>query len=132
VLDRVAAAGDGGTSAVTAQQARQIAEVMRNNLRITPGFAPGVYDGDVLFFSAAADAAAEPGAPADPSVAPGKADAWRPYVAGTLHDHPLSCGHYDMTEPGPMAEIGGALAAALGACPLPGPVPASQPAARPA
>nr|WSX74772.1 acyltransferase domain-containing protein [Streptomyces sp. NBC_00899] len=126
VLDRVAEQGDGGTSAVTARQARQIAEVMRNNLRITPGFAPEVYDGDVLFFSATADAAAGPDAPVDPSVAPGKADAWRPYVAGALHDHPVACGHYDMTEPGPMAEIGGALADALDAC------PPSQPLTRPA
>ncbi|MGF1426647.1 acyltransferase domain-containing protein, partial [Kitasatospora sp. LaBMicrA B282] len=116
VLDRLEQP-DGGPSPITRAEAARVAEVMRNNLRIAGGFGAGVFEGDVLFFSAAADPAAEgaesEGAGADPSLAPGKADAWRPYVAGTLHEHPVACSHYAMTEPAPIAEIGAVLAAAL-------------------
>ncbi|GAA2785387.1 beta-ketoacyl synthase N-terminal-like domain-containing protein [Kitasatospora sp. CM 4170] len=111
VLARLSGA-DGATSPVTGAEAERIAEVMRNNLRIAPDFAPGVFEGDALFFTASADRPAADGAD-DPSLTPGKAEAWRPYVTGTLHDRPVACSHYGMTEPGPMAEIGAVLAAAL-------------------
>ena len=115
-------AGPGsGPSAVSRAEAAAIARVMRNNLAIAPGFAPELYRGDALFFSAAAEPSGpdpdpDPGSDAsasDPSLAPGKADAWCPYIAGTLTDHPVPCGHYQMTEPEPMARIGAVLAAAL-------------------
>ncbi|WP_328912387.1 MULTISPECIES: type I polyketide synthase [unclassified Streptomyces] len=102
---------DGAAAApVTRAEAAAIAEVMRNNLRIAPQFSPGVFRGDVLFFSATEDAGADG---ADLSLAPGKADSWRPYVDGSLTDHAVPCGHYEMTEPGPMAEIGAVVAKAL-------------------
>ncbi|GGS45373.1 type I polyketide synthase [Streptomyces griseoviridis] len=113
VLDRIGAAvaADPASSPVTRAEAAAIAAVMRNNLRIAPQFAPGVFHGDVLFFSAAEEEPA--GAATDLAVQPGKADSWRPYVDGTLHDHQVPCGHYDMTEPGPIARIGEAVAKAL-------------------
>jgi acyl transferase domain-containing protein/thioesterase domain-containing protein len=113
VLDRIdAQAADGAAgSPVTRAEAAAIATVMRNNLRIAPQFAPGVFHGDVLFFSAAQEEPA--GSPADLAVLPGKADSWRPYVDGTLHDHQVPCGHYEMTEPEPIARIGEAVAKAL-------------------
>ncbi len=98
------------TAAVTRSEAAAIADVMRNNLRIAPQFSPGVYRGGVLFFSATEDAYA---GEADLALAPGKADAWRPYVDGPLTDHPVPCGHYEMTEPAPMAVIGAVVAKAL-------------------
>ncbi|MET9061431.1 alpha/beta fold hydrolase [Streptomyces antibioticus] len=95
---------------VTRAEAAAIAAVMRNNLRIAPQFTPKVFHGDVLFFSATQDA---PGTGDDLSLAPGKADRWRPYVDGSLDDHAVPCGHYEMTEPAPMALIGAAVAKAL-------------------
>ncbi|MFI9772879.1 type I polyketide synthase [Streptomyces sp. NPDC052415] len=113
VLERIDARvlADPASVPVTRAEAAAIAAVMRNNLRIAPQFAPGVYRGDVLFFSAAEE---QPTAfPADLAVLPGKADSWRPYVDGTLHDHHVPCGHYEMTEPEPIARIGEAVAKAL-------------------
>ncbi|MFF3485351.1 type I polyketide synthase [Streptomyces sp. NPDC002701] len=113
VLERIDArvTADPAASPVTRAEAAAIAAVMRNNLRIAPQFAPGVYHGDVLFFSAAQE---EPtGFPVDLAVQPGKADSWRPHVDGTLHDHQVPCGHYEMTEPEPIARIGEAVAKAL-------------------
>jgi phthiocerol/phenolphthiocerol synthesis type-I polyketide synthase E len=113
-----------GPSAVSREEAAAIARVMRNNLALAPGFTPESYHGDVLFFSAAA----EPDRPGgtgdpdgtggtdgtgDPALDAGKADAWRPFVSGVLTDHPVPCGHYELTEPEPMARIGAVLAAAL-------------------
>ncbi|MFF9204962.1 type I polyketide synthase [Streptomyces sp. NPDC014986] len=113
VLDRIGArvAADPASSPVTREEAAAIAAVMRNNLRIAPQFAPGVFRGDVLFFSAAQEEATD--FPGDLAVLPDKADAWRPHVDGTLHDHRVPCGHYEMTEPEPIARIGAAVAKAL-------------------
>jgi phthiocerol/phenolphthiocerol synthesis type-I polyketide synthase E len=113
VLDRIEAnvAADPASSPVTRAEAAAIAAVMRNNLRIAPQFAPGVFHGDVLFFGAAREEAAD--FPGDLAVLPGKADGWRPHVDGTLHTHSVPCGHYEMTEPEPMALIGAAVAKAL-------------------
>ncbi|MFH9860351.1 type I polyketide synthase [Streptomyces sp. NPDC017202] len=113
VLDRIDAglAADPSSSPVTRAEAAAIAAVMRNNLRLAPQFAPGVFHGDVLFFSAAREEPTD--FPADLAVLPGKADSWRPHVDGTLHDHRVPCGHYEMTEPEPIARIGEAVAKAL-------------------
>ncbi|USQ86166.1 alpha/beta fold hydrolase [Streptomyces phaeoluteigriseus] len=113
VLDRVDAglAADPSSSPVTRAEAAAIATVMRNNLRIAPQFAPRVYRGDVLFFSAAQEDPTD--FPTDLAVLPGKADSWRPHVDGTLHDHQVPCGHYEMTEPEPIARIGEVVAKAL-------------------
>ncbi|MFH8797988.1 type I polyketide synthase [Streptomyces sp. NPDC017936] len=109
VLDRIEA--DAQSAPITRAQAAAIATVMRNNLRIAPQFAPGRFRGDVLFFSAAEEPATD--FAGDLAVQPGKADAWRPYVDGTLHDHQVPCGHYEMTEPEPIARIGETVAKAL-------------------
>ncbi|CAM5733449.1 hypothetical protein STENM223S_05897 [Streptomyces tendae] len=116
VLDRIGrlARTDGGSALpVTREEAAAIAGVMRNNLRIAPEFTPGVYRGDMLFFTAAEDASGRAGADAATWPAPDKADAWRPHVDGVLEDHSVPCGHYDMTEPEPIARIGAVVAKAL-------------------
>ncbi|MCS0602715.1 acyltransferase domain-containing protein [Streptomyces sp. LP11] len=117
VLDRIAGkvAADPTASPVTRAEAAAIADVMRNNLRLAPQFAPGDFDGDVLFFTAADETVTD--FAGDLAVLPGKADAWRPHVRGTLHDHRVPCGHYEMTEPEPLALIGKAVAEALRATP---------------
>ncbi len=109
VLDAIEAGAD--SSPVTRAQAAAIAAVMRNNLRIAPQFAPGRFRGEVLFFSAALEP--DPDFAGDLAVQPGKADSWRRHVAGTLHDHQVPCGHYEMTEPEPIARIGETVAKAL-------------------
>ncbi|MEU7423418.1 alpha/beta fold hydrolase [Streptomyces sp. NPDC040750] len=113
VLDRIEAGVDADptSSPVTRAQAAAIAAVMRNNLRLAPQFAPGVFHGDAIFFSAAREQDTD--FPGDLAVLPGKADAWRPHVDGTLHTHSVPCGHYEMTEPEPIALIGAAVAKAL-------------------
>ncbi|MCX2926274.1 type I polyketide synthase [Streptomyces sp. NEAU-W12] len=113
VLDRIDAdlAVDPASSPVTRAEAAAIAEVMRNNLRLAPQFEPGVFRGDVLFFSAGRERATD--FPGDLAVLPGKADGWRTCVDGTLQDHRVPCGHYEMTEPEPLALIGAAVAKAL-------------------
>ena len=128
VLDRIDSkvAADPTGSPVTPAQAAAIADVMRNNLRLAPQFVPGDFDGDVLFFSAGDETATA--FAGDLAVLPGKADAWRPHVRGTLHDHRVPCGHYEMTEPEPLALIGKAVAEALRALPgSPPPVPVVPP-----
>ncbi|WP_338895252.1 beta-ketoacyl synthase N-terminal-like domain-containing protein [Streptomyces sp. TG1A-60] len=112
VLARIGAVPVDGdaTAPVSRAEATAIADVMRNNLRIAPQFSPGVYRGEVLFFTATEDARTDD---ADLALAAGKADAWRPYVDGSLTDHPVPCGHYTMTEPAPMAVIGSVVAKAL-------------------
>ncbi|MEU0052604.1 beta-ketoacyl synthase N-terminal-like domain-containing protein [Streptomyces sp. NPDC006309] len=102
---------DPTSAPVTRAEAEAIAAVMRNNLRIAHQFAPGVFRGEVLFFSAAEEA--DTGFPGDLAVLPDKAESWRPHVEGTLHDHRVPCGHYEMTEPEPIALIGTAVAKAL-------------------
>ncbi|MEU0007936.1 beta-ketoacyl synthase N-terminal-like domain-containing protein [Streptomyces sp. NPDC006314] len=113
VLDRIDAnvTADPTSSPVTRAEAAAIAAVMRNNLRIAPQFGPGVFRGDVLFFSAAQERATD--FHGDLAVLPGKADGWRPHVDGTLHTHRVPCGHYEMTETEPIALIGAAVAKAL-------------------
>jgi acyl transferase domain-containing protein/thioesterase domain-containing protein len=101
------------TAPVSREEAAAIAAVMRNNLRIAPEFTPGVFHGDVLFFSALEDPSAVPSGEADLALAPGKADQWRPHVDGRLDDHAVPCGHYEMTEPEPIARIGAVVAKAL-------------------
>ncbi|GIF16349.1 type I polyketide synthase [Actinoplanes teichomyceticus] len=126
VLDRIGTmvARDPASSPITREQAAAIATVMRNNLRIAGEFEPGVYDGDVLFFSADEQVTGTAGT--DLAVQPGKAEAWRPYVGGALHLHSVPCGHYEMTEPEPIALIGAAVAEALRPVPPSGPAPAGH------
>ncbi|GHA69155.1 hypothetical protein GCM10010372_80720 [Streptomyces tauricus] len=113
VLERIGAlvAADPASSPVTREEAAAIAAVMRNNLRIAPQFTPGVFHGDVLFFSATEEQPTD--FPVDLAMLPGKADSWRPHVDGTLHDHRVPCGHYEMTEPEPIARIGEVVAKTL-------------------
>ncbi|ADG80271.1 Amino acid adenylation domain protein OS=Tsukamurella paurometabola (strain ATCC 8368 / DSM/ CCUG 35730 / CIP 100753 / JCM 10117 / KCTC 9821 / NBRC 16120/ NCIMB 702349 / NCTC 13040) OX=521096 GN=Tpau_3693 PE=4 SV=1 [Tsukamurella paurometabola] len=59
-------------------------------------------DGDLLFFTAARN-------PATSATYP----LWEPYFTGTIVNHDVDCEHKDMTQPGPITEIGRALNSAL-------------------
>ncbi|MEV0371713.1 amino acid adenylation domain-containing protein [Streptomyces sp. NPDC050636] len=63
----------------------------------------GVFDGDLLFFTATLDKTAT-----DPT-----AESWRTHVSGRIDDHQVACEHGAMTQPQPLSEIAGALTEAL-------------------
>ncbi|MFC4057035.1 amino acid adenylation domain-containing protein, partial [Planomonospora corallina] len=67
----------------------------RNGVKISREHTPRLFDGDVLFFTAARDRGAD---------APTAAD-WKPYVTGSITDHAVDCDHESMLNPGPVAEI---------------------------
>ncbi|NKY87918.1 non-ribosomal peptide synthetase [Nocardia veterana] len=62
-------------------------------------FRPRVFDGDLLFFTAADDEVNL----ADPAR---RAQAWQPYVTGAIDDRALRCRHSGMTTPEALAVIG--------------------------
>ncbi|WAZ19966.1 amino acid adenylation domain-containing protein [Streptomyces cinnabarinus] len=64
---------------------------------------PGVFDGDLLHFTATEDR--DPAAPV--------ADDWRPHVTGRIDGHAVACAHLDMTRPQPLAEIAALLVRTL-------------------
>nr|WP_302931500.1 thioesterase domain-containing protein [Actinomadura sp. J1-007] len=92
--------------------------------RLEKDAAFGRYDGDLLFFTAALDPAA-----LGPGATPPTYRLWEPYVGGAVDNHDLDCAHKDMTQPGPIAEIGAIVGARLrGAA---APPAAAPPAAAP-
>ncbi|WP_083864874.1 non-ribosomal peptide synthetase [Nocardia brevicatena] len=63
------------------------------------GFRPGIYEGDLLFFTAAADSVNRENR--DRS-----AGSWQGHITGLVHEHPLPCTHAEMTTPDALAVIG--------------------------
>ncbi|WP_083874386.1 non-ribosomal peptide synthetase [Nocardia paucivorans] len=63
------------------------------------GFRPGVHDGDLLFFTAAAD-------PVNRENPDRSADGWREHITGIVREHLLPCTHAEMTTPEALAVIG--------------------------
>lgn len=81
-----------------------ILRVFLHNVGLRPAHVPQVFDGSLLFFTAAA----EPGAVA------GRAEAaWRPFSAGPVEDHEIDVEHRRMLQREPAARIGPLLARAL-------------------
>ncbi|MEU9379302.1 amino acid adenylation domain-containing protein [Streptomyces sp. NPDC048255] len=78
--------------------------VAYNNINtIFREYVPGVYQGSVLYFFAALDRGEMP-----PDVA-----SWDPYVTQPLDVVHMDCNHGQMTQPGPIGEVGRALTARL-------------------
>ncbi|MCH0573176.1 amino acid adenylation domain-containing protein, partial [Streptomyces sp. MUM 136J] len=70
-----------------------------NGTRLAGRFTPSVFDGDIVFFTAAAE-----------RVADGAADgvdfsAWEPHVGGSIENYDVDCAHTDMTAAAPIREI---------------------------
>jgi amino acid adenylation domain-containing protein len=86
--------------------AAALPDVFVRNVRLRAGSTPDVFDGDVLFFAAAADR--PPGSPGSPGP-----DAWRPYLTGRLDVHDVGCRHGELAGPGPLAAVGAVLATQL-------------------
>ncbi|MFE3349460.1 amino acid adenylation domain-containing protein, partial [Rhodococcus sp. NPDC059179] len=85
---------------LTPDQLRQINKGYANSTRISRRYAPRVFDGDMLFFTATEST--DGGAAL-------QAGAWRPTVTGRVREHRVACGHNEMTLPVPLAEIGAVL-----------------------
>ncbi|MBF6170939.1 non-ribosomal peptide synthetase [Nocardia blacklockiae] len=72
--------------------------------RMGSRYAPGSYDGDMLLFTATADAGA-----ATVSESESVAAQWRPLVRGELREYPVGCSHGEMTTPAALTDIGAVL-----------------------
>ncbi|MBA4856424.1 amino acid adenylation domain-containing protein [Nocardia farcinica] len=103
-LDPIAAARllraqPGPFAALTDEHLDALFREYRTGTVLARDFRPRVFDGDLLFFHAAADEINR----ADPDR---RAAAWSPYVAGTVHEHQVPCAHAAMTTPEALALIG--------------------------
>ncbi|MFI9273249.1 type I polyketide synthase [Kitasatospora sp. NPDC052896] len=109
--------GDGSTLPLAPEDVRAMARVFANNLRISPGFTPSLLDGDLLFFTATDHGTIPQGLPAPTRATATQplATAWQQHLTGTVHNHQLTCGHYEMTRPEHIAQVGRTLAHALAA-----------------
>ncbi|MEU6774135.1 beta-ketoacyl synthase N-terminal-like domain-containing protein [Streptomyces sp. NPDC046759] len=106
--------GDGSGVPVTDTDVRAMGRVFANNLRVAPGFELGRFDGDLLFFTAGGPGTVPEGLPLPAGDRP-LAEQWRQHVSGTVDDHRLPCGHYEMTRPEHIARVGDVLAGTLAA-----------------
>ena len=75
--------------------ARRTMQMMLHNAGLKQGFRSSRLDGDVLFFYATK----KEGRHSLP-------EAWKPYVTGRIEVHNVDCKHFEMTDPGPVREIG--------------------------
>ncbi|MFC7307917.1 amino acid adenylation domain-containing protein [Streptomyces monticola] len=103
VLGGIGFAADGTSSqqlATLGEQAvegvRRTAEAAVEVLRTVP---PRSSDIDIVYFRAAADPARAQAAPTD----------WKTFGGGRISLHDVDCGHYQLMEPAPLAEICGVL-----------------------
>ncbi|MFD3471226.1 amino acid adenylation domain-containing protein [Streptomyces sp. NPDC058682] len=98
----------GGSSAfMERRHVSRLVHVVNNNVRLAAGWQPPRIAADVLAFVATPD----PGA--DAHLVGKAADGWRPFLDGRLESHQVACSHQEMTQPGPLAEIGRVLAERL-------------------
>ncbi|MFI0463017.1 hypothetical protein ACH347_02925 [Saccharopolyspora sp. 5N102] len=82
---------------------RAVLDIVVNNARLMREHETRVFDGDALFFTAAA--------PRDEDWLTRKA--WAPYIGGTLENHDIDCLYQDLTQPERMDEIAEVLRARL-------------------
>ncbi|MBW0274551.1 hypothetical protein ATM97_21450 [Nocardia sp. MH4] len=106
--DNEVGAGPGNPAAglldtISAADLRRLYADYQQIVREAAGYAPGVFDGDLLFFSSTS---------ARPGYAP-NADTWRPYISGEIIDHQTGHEHNRLTGPEALAVIGPILAGYL-------------------
>ncbi|MFE3187937.1 amino acid adenylation domain-containing protein [Nocardia sp. NPDC059240] len=89
----------GPFAALTVDHLERLYTGYENGAEQAHGFAPHIFDGDMLFFTAADDEINR----ADPERC---AAAWEPYVTGVVHDQLVRCTHAGMTTPESLAVIG--------------------------
>ncbi|MTE14238.1 non-ribosomal peptide synthetase [Nocardia aurantiaca] len=89
----------GPFAALTVEHLERLYTGYQNGAAQAHGFRPRVFDGDMLFFTAADDEINR----ADPDRC---AAAWQPYVTGDVYDQLVRCTHAGMTTPESLAVIG--------------------------
>ncbi|MET4050127.1 amino acid adenylation domain-containing protein/non-ribosomal peptide synthase protein (TIGR01720 family), partial [Rhodococcus sp. UYP5] len=87
----------GQKTGVTPQHLERINDGFGNSTTIMNRFVPDVFDGNVLFFSAAQGSG--DGVSRDPAQ-------WNEFVTGKVRIHEIDCAHNQMIEPQVLAEIG--------------------------
>jgi amino acid adenylation domain-containing protein len=75
-----------------------------NLIRIVQDSDRAAFQGDIFFVSAKGDGS---------DIHDGS-ELWQPYISGTIEDHSIDCGHFEVMKPGPAAEIGSLLSARIG------------------
>ncbi|MDG4863098.1 thioesterase domain-containing protein, partial [Streptomyces sp. T-3] len=80
-----------------------VVDIVINNASLMRAHRHRAFDGDVLFFTAAAPRAEDWLT----------REAWRPYVGGTLDNHDIDCLHPQLTQPRPLDEIAAVLTTRL-------------------
>ncbi|BAH50168.1 putative non-ribosomal peptide synthetase [Rhodococcus opacus B4] len=88
----------------------RISTGLENSKQISTGYRPRVFDGDLLFFSAAQAADGEEGERPSPGV-------WQPVITGLIVENKVECDHLRMTTPEALAVIGPILENSLGSRP---------------
>ncbi|MFE7420347.1 amino acid adenylation domain-containing protein, partial [Rhodococcus sp. NPDC057529] len=86
----------GPAAALTPEHLRRINEGYERSSRMLTHFTPEVFDGDVLFVTAATTTP-ETGT---------ALDAWRPSITGNIREHRVPCAHNDVMQPEPAQQIG--------------------------
>ncbi|MEN0135295.1 MAG: amino acid adenylation domain-containing protein, partial [Rhodococcus sp. (in: high G+C Gram-positive bacteria)] len=87
-------------SALSPEHVDRLTAAAHHNAGLMRDYRPGLFDGDVLFFTAAHD---------DPSLRRA-VGTWRPWVNGRITNHPVQSTHWQITEPAAVRVIGPLLA----------------------
>ncbi|AWK70857.1 non-ribosomal peptide synthetase [Rhodococcus oxybenzonivorans] len=90
-------------SALSPEHLHRLTAAAHHNATLMRDYRPGLFDGDVLFFTAAHD---------DPTLRRA-VGTWRPWVNGRITNHSVSANHWQMTEPSAVSVIGPLLATHL-------------------
>jgi thioesterase domain-containing protein/acyl carrier protein len=75
--------------------ARKTLRMMLHNAALKQSFRSGYFDGDLLFFYAGR----KEGLALQP-------ETWQSHISGSIDVHSVDCKHFEMTDPGPIREIG--------------------------
>ncbi|WP_051828466.1 amino acid adenylation domain-containing protein [Streptomyces bicolor] len=86
------------STGLSEQSLANLEKVLRNMAGFTPHHTPRTFGGDLLLFVATEDRPAD--LPTTEAVA-----VWQPYVGGEIESHEIAVNHYDMLQPGPLAQI---------------------------
>ncbi|MEU5289384.1 amino acid adenylation domain-containing protein [Streptomyces sp. NPDC020755] len=98
--------GQAGGNHLDDDATERLVEVYLGNARAARAFTPGIFEGDLVHFSADQDATG--------TLTP---RLWLPHIGGHVEQHHVACGHEEMTRPGPLSAIGPVLAGKLAARP---------------
>ncbi|WP_425439069.1 amino acid adenylation domain-containing protein [Rhodococcus tukisamuensis] len=95
MFDDLAALG-GPLSVLTRERAQRLLDAATHNGDLMARHRPGVFDGDVLFFSAVVE---------DPALTRA-VGTWQPFVAGRIANHAVESTHWQMTSPAALEVAG--------------------------